>query len=1836
MQKIYHYFKKFSVSVLTLLLIGLSVNLNINAQVGENAEAKQVAASFFKSRNPKVPGLKSAPSDPELKQIYRSSAQAETPLFVFQRQEAGFAMVAQSHDRCAVVGYSDEAVFPAERMPPQLVLLMKMYEDSLIFTRDDSETIRKAMPVVAPLLDKYGVRLNQFSHAEAGGCPTGCVATAVAQIMLYHAARTGRSVMGYGSKCYTDETHGEICADFSGIEYNSEELLSYHVGVSMEMQYCGSPYGSVPNKDFAPGLDEHFHYYTGQADSEDYFVLNELDHQRPVYVSLRGEPVGHAVVVDGCDEQGFYHVNFGWGGQFNGYYWLNSGKFISPGGYYTFSTNITAPRVISPSPIPVNPQDSLALVAIHHAMGGTAVTGWDLSKPVFTWPGVLLMNERVVKLSISSSRPPVSSQSIAPEIENLTGLRELWLSGCFNGLIPSGISRLTELRELNIHNSTVYDNETLHVGTLSGSLPFDIGNLTYLEWLSISNALEGTIPASIGTLTNLKLLRFYQDTTYFGKGRLTGSIPAEIGNLSQLQQLHISNQQLSGPLPGALGSLGELHDLDLSGNLLTGAVPNLTFPRLEYLKLNDNQFTEFSEGLMAYPLLKVFHLQNNHIQGGVPSALGNCKSLESLNLSNNQLESLPQEIGNLGRLTSMDVSVNQLKSLPDGIGLLNNLKHLKAASNQIGYLPGNLGQSRSFVTLDLSNNQITSIPAEIGNCPDISEIYLNDNLIDSIPKSFDYLNNVAAIYLHNNELKGYIPLSLLVADGNNTFVRLTGNRFSFEDIPASDALRFGVRDQKCVKLDKKIFKVQVGDTISIDIRSISKLAHPSNEYYWLSWPDLSQATTRDERFADVPNNPVLEFVVNAQNITKTYYCKVFNPDVPSFSFDYMGSTVTTACLDYLNTDTIVFELATDQEILAEKYVDEFVTTQTSLASMAQNSISDGTVTLVPPLAIKRGDIQWEASADGVNWEVVSESMERADLKTNIKSFNAQELVVTPKTNAYYRCGLVENNCAPLYSEPLQVKAQGNVLFDEVINVTEQPKTISVDSIEVIVPLNFHDDDFRLIITKLDNPPADPDTVVAGMAYDVTVSFGDTFELPLIIKLKNIDKTKVNASDINRFQAVYFDDKTREWKAYEHASISLRDSSMVILTNHLTKMKWWWYAEEYRSGFTDVYDRNNILVFFKDVDTDFINQYNTEQSAKPWHVPNVPLMVQDITEYLPEVMAEYKYLGLPVPEGKFKVYIEDLKGEEGSVGLLAMLQGFITVGRTMDSPIALRQTLAHEFMHYIQDDYISAHGGNQFWMEAHASLSDRIVWDDKVIAVCESEQFFNDGLKGKNNYTFNILADSWDAWDLSMAANKVYSFFKTEETLQYYYTAGTFLHYLRSYREKSEKLEPATLLKETSWLGSWRTYLAGYVNNHLNSVLGDEYEDFVRYVLSGKNDKFSLINKSGNPYAYIQDSKNTNVFTHPVAYRFKTGDEMVQKDHKKIKVPYLASKVVLLENQNPDTMVLVNYKRIHDFDPRHRVYHVTYDFQKKEMNFVDISDSAEYNLLLEARTEENVQKKFNNYSFLLLINKEYVGASSLIKDFDASFELTAMPVLNIEKVGMLNIYAGDSPVTHQFKSITTPGTYSSEYIMFGSPTAAFLQNNTGMDVQEIPGGTTKRMINDHTYQISSTFMLIIDQGFVTGKPTMKDSTVYIQTIEHDISTGILKISEHEQKYHKLHTFIEYYEEESGLYKERLVYGEHTDIIENKTKTYWLNGINSYLKSQVEADVFKEVYGDNIQYYKTDNTTQTQQLVEKIEANYTIANLNQDGSVASTEQWEYNSTDFSNSSLQLYFIFNASKQ
>lgn len=193
-----------------------------------------------------------------------------------------------------------------------------------------------------------GCYFNQYCPEDINGlcgkCVTGCVATAMAQIMYYwQHPQFGTSSHSYQSN------YGILSANFENTEYmwanmtdtvTSENTavatLMYHLGVAVEMDYTASASSAaVPNS----ALQNYFSYSQNQESiyMSDYstaewidILKNEIDHLRPVlYVGYMDiVPEGHAWVCDGYDAMDYFHFNWGQNSGSGGFYEM--GSFIYP------------------------------------------------------------------------------------------------------------------------------------------------------------------------------------------------------------------------------------------------------------------------------------------------------------------------------------------------------------------------------------------------------------------------------------------------------------------------------------------------------------------------------------------------------------------------------------------------------------------------------------------------------------------------------------------------------------------------------------------------------------------------------------------------------------------------------------------------------------------------------------------------------------------------------------------------------------------------------------------------------------------------------------------------------------------------------------------------------------------------------------------------------------------------------------------------------------------------------------------------------------------------------------------------------------------------------------------------------------------------------------------------------------------------------------------------------------------------------------------------------------------------------------------------------------------
>lgn len=287
----------------------------------------------------------------------------------------GFALIAKDDTHGAVIGYSDQGTFDLDRMSLELRDLFSILDEARPSQIEKNEARSFDYPpkhsrVVTPLLRS---RWNQ-DHPYSLYTPTyrdtdgdeqhyfaGCVAVAVAQLMYYHqwpAQGRGekyhpklgkrdfsashyrwsdmRPIYGDNERYIGSGKNPRIRPDDDPMFTSVAELMR-DLGAAVSMNY--QPAASSSNSELAStALQTYFDYEATDAlstsrlgiDKTEQLITEELIGGFPVYISgmnKSGGNYGHAWVIDGIDSFGRFHMNFGWGGQSDGYYSL---RHIAP------------------------------------------------------------------------------------------------------------------------------------------------------------------------------------------------------------------------------------------------------------------------------------------------------------------------------------------------------------------------------------------------------------------------------------------------------------------------------------------------------------------------------------------------------------------------------------------------------------------------------------------------------------------------------------------------------------------------------------------------------------------------------------------------------------------------------------------------------------------------------------------------------------------------------------------------------------------------------------------------------------------------------------------------------------------------------------------------------------------------------------------------------------------------------------------------------------------------------------------------------------------------------------------------------------------------------------------------------------------------------------------------------------------------------------------------------------------------------------------------------------------------------------------------------------------
>ena len=374
--------------VYSFLFLSVLFSLAVQAQMITPEAAKQKAASFLLERKSDYGGSHKVREriDPSKMTVTDASAL----IYAVNAGDEAFVLVAKTDAVDEVLGYCDSGSFDASDLPDNFrAMLHDMEQEVAILSSSDDPkaalAIRKASrKAVSPMIkskwnqgevsatgNAYNCQCPIYTYSTGTKyyCYTGCVATAMAQLMYFYKypKTTKKTIPGFTSNTsigylsslevttfdwdnMQDEYLGTDLANTSSYRAMPIAKLMKYCGYAAKMSY-GTGSSLASSHAMYTSMVEYFGYNPNAylADRMDYtaedwvaLIYGELAAGRPVLYSGSSTSSGHQFILDGIDATGKYHVNWGWGGRYDGYYLINvlnphtttsAGSSKTPDGY---------------------------------------------------------------------------------------------------------------------------------------------------------------------------------------------------------------------------------------------------------------------------------------------------------------------------------------------------------------------------------------------------------------------------------------------------------------------------------------------------------------------------------------------------------------------------------------------------------------------------------------------------------------------------------------------------------------------------------------------------------------------------------------------------------------------------------------------------------------------------------------------------------------------------------------------------------------------------------------------------------------------------------------------------------------------------------------------------------------------------------------------------------------------------------------------------------------------------------------------------------------------------------------------------------------------------------------------------------------------------------------------------------------------------------------------------------------------------------------------------------------------------------------------------------------
>ena len=727
--------------------------------------------------------------------------------YVFNDAANGGYVVVSGEERMPdILAFSVNGIYNEEEIPCNMKAWLDGYAKQVSYLRahPEAKSVRRAHASkanISNLLDCWFNQREPYNKqcpTSGGRCLTGCVATAMAQIMYYHKwpNQTLETIPAYTTATLKISVPGSpvTTIDWANIRksYNNGDTYSPEqenaiatlmklCGSSVEMDYTTTA-SAASTYDAGIALIKYFGYndlieevYRDNFSTDEWeqLVYDELNAKRPVLYSGQSSKDGHAFVLDGYKD-GYFHVNWGWGGS-DAYVSMTGG-----GNWQGYTTGHSAVINILP--------DNGSNAKRYAVIDGTKMTVY-YDKNISHRSGTVLVHMedwRNYKTDITDFVFDASFANI--KLRSLSGFFEEWEKlQTISGMQFLNTANVTDMSWMFANCAKLTDLDVSKFNTDKvtnmATMFYGCGNLTSLDVSKFNTANVTDMSWMFGNCSSLTNL----DVSKFNTDKVT-SMAAMFSGCENLTSLDVSKFNTANvtDMSWMFGNCAKLANLDVSGFItdkvtsmavMFSGCENLT--NLDVSKFNTTDVTD-----MSWMFRNCVKLANLDVSGFITDKVtsmavmfsgcenltnldvskfnttdvtdmswmfGNCVKLANLDVSGfktDKVTNMNSMFYSCEHLTSLDVSKFNTTDVTDMSWMFGSCANL-ANLDVSGFKTGNVINMQGMFTscdklgsLDLSEfntSKVTTTAWMFGNCSNLTTIYVSERWDMSKVETSEYM-----------------------------------------------------------------------------------------------------------------------------------------------------------------------------------------------------------------------------------------------------------------------------------------------------------------------------------------------------------------------------------------------------------------------------------------------------------------------------------------------------------------------------------------------------------------------------------------------------------------------------------------------------------------------------------------------------------------------------------------------------------------------------------------------------------------------------------------------------------------------------------------------------------------------------------------------------------------------------------------------------------------------------------------------------------------------------------------------------------------------------------------